>query len=228
MDYPSPMLPPAVSPKSTAGGNLPEQPMPPSNKPKSKFTFDPLSMLLPHERAARGHVAVAGPSSRQSASAQASTSLVAKAQQTRQSMHATSSTPGYPQPTFPISPPASQVTTPPIDWSVSFRDDGMQGIEELHPDESVSVAGDSRRGTALGLGMGLPPSAQQPYGARRARLEDWEIVETLGKSFNVAAAPSLRPRDRNVWPCLARSPKAVVPANIISSNLSTPVPVPRP
>jgi protein kinase A len=209
---PSTSFPPSVSPKSASPAV-----MPPSSKPKaSKFSFDPLSMLLPHERAAR-----APATTRQSASASqsASTSLVAKAQQTRQSMH---SAPHQQQ--FPISPPPSQVmTTPPMDWSTSSAA-AMDGVEELHPDESVSVAGGHTRPIGLGI---QPPRAPT---TRRARLEDWEIVETLGtgtfgRVLLVRQRPSYRPTSYHpIFPHLFKSQDPSLPSPAATAHADNQLP----
>lgn len=112
-----------------------------------------------------------------------------------------------------------------MDWSTSVgASTAMDGVEELHPDESVSVAG-GHRGT-IGLGMALPRAPT----TRRARLEDWEIVETLGtgtfgRVLLVRQRPSYRPTSYHpIFPHLFKSQDPSLPSPAATAHADSQLP----
>ncbi|BEI97919.1 hypothetical protein CcaverHIS631_0302180 [Cutaneotrichosporon cavernicola] len=159
----------------------------------SKFKFDPMSMLLPHERAAMmgppaqpkpppppGSQAMFRPPLQHHHQQQQSQQQRLHAQQAQpQPLPAiqTHYVPVPPEQAAPLSPPASLMSTPPSAWEVSSAWGGMENVMEGSSSSSVQQwqAGLAPRSQA---GYPLAPQAHPSSG--RVSLADWEVVETLG------------------------------------------------
>ncbi|KLT40161.1 Pkinase-domain-containing protein [Cutaneotrichosporon oleaginosum] len=191
--------------------------------PKSKFKFDPMSMLLPHERAAM----MAPPAPSNASNKMAPPPLGAQPtfrppqqqhqhlqhqphqqqhqQQHQQRLHPqqgahplpaiqTHYVPLPPGQAAPLSPPASLMSTPPSAWEASSAWGGMENVMEGSPSSAQQWQGR----------FGQRPSAAYPHGQQahpssgRVGLADWEVVETLGtgtfgRVLLVRQRPSYRP-----------------------------------
>ncbi|WOO79280.1 cAMP-dependent protein kinase catalytic subunit PRKX [Vanrija pseudolonga] len=198
-----------------------DTPAPTSNAKPAKFKLDPMSLLLPHERVAM--LGAQKPPSAAAAAAQAANPTAdpyAAFRQPPAPVHATGHQIGRPAPlaqpshyvpvppgqAAPLSPPASLMSTPPSAWDASSSWGGMEGVIE------GSASGQWQgRFPAGGSSLGIYPHGWHPHRGQ-ARLQDWEIVETLGtgtfgRVLLVRQRPSYRPTAYHpIFPHLYQSP----------------------
>ncbi|ORY28135.1 kinase-like domain-containing protein [Naematelia encephala] len=106
-----------------------------------------------------------------------------------------------PSQAMPISPPASLLSTPPLQWDHTSAWPGLSAESSPESRRACNNAQDAVSSVAF---------AHQPDGGK-ARLEDWEIVETLGtgtfgRVLLVRQRPSYRPTAYHpIFPHLYRS-----------------------
>ncbi|KAK4689350.1 hypothetical protein P7C73_g764, partial [Tremellales sp. Uapishka_1] len=190
------MDPPSSSSSSSPSGSKPR-----------KFKLDPMSLLLPHERPFRKTPSASKPvqeapkpePGRPALGVRQTSSMGEqsgrKGDAPAQQLYVVPQPPHVPSTSaFPISPPASLMSTPPLNY------------EGWSTDPSSAHSSWSRN-----VPYSQPPMyAHQPTGGK-ARLEDWEIVETLGtgtfgRVLLVRLRPSYRPTSYHpIFPHLFQS-----------------------
>ncbi|WVR07822.1 hypothetical protein IAU60_004865 [Kwoniella sp. DSM 27419] len=239
---PNPILssiPPSSSSAPASTSSLPTQASQHDDKPR-KFKLDPMSLLLPHERAqaqaqaqakaqaqaqaqarsqagSQGYMAMmqrfqqqqgiqpspyvgASGSGTGNRAGQPGRQTVSMGEQSGQKGGAgqPSAYPpqGMPQQAMPLSPPSSHVSTPPLgtQWDASSSASASSAAWSTMDGQLESSPGSSVWSQAQGNRYYAPPPASHS----KVRLEDWEIVETLGtgtfgRVLLVRQRPSYRP-----------------------------------
>ncbi|ODO10300.1 hypothetical protein I350_02529, partial [Cryptococcus amylolentus CBS 6273] len=213
-----------------------------ANKPK-KFKLDPMSLLLPHERpkpSPPGAIAPTRPLASHGNHSQGQGQGAYLGVQKLHSGHvspagagrtglqagvAANAPPPNPPQQLPLSPPASHASTPPATWEEQQTWNAMEDVltssSFSHPNPAPTIAvprpSHSHPGQAESQ-WGQSQYYTLPPPTSKAKLQDWEIVETLGtgtfgRVLLVRQRPSYRPTAYHpIFPHLYQSHDPLAPS----------------